>query len=86
MVVVKHKDLLILNIEFHKINACYKLDCHVPTQSLTKVEKGIYYSGITLFNSLPPPPPNIKQVAHDVKFKHKFRRYLILNPLYSIEE
>jgi hypothetical protein len=37
----------------HNINTRQKLDFHVPSVSLTKVQKGVYYSGITLFNSLP---------------------------------
>jgi hypothetical protein len=47
MFVVKHKDIFTINIELHKINTCQKLDFHVPSVSLTKVQKGVYYSGIT---------------------------------------
>jgi hypothetical protein len=54
--IVKHKDLFTLNLEFHKINTCHKLDFLVPLVSVTKVQKGVYYSGITLFNILTPPP------------------------------
>ena len=53
MFVVKHKDIFSFNVELHKINARHKLDLHVPSVNLTKVQKGVYYSGITLFNSLP---------------------------------
>jgi hypothetical protein len=70
MFVVKHKDIFTVNIELYKINTRQKSDLHVPLVSLTKVQKGLYYSGITLFNSL---PLNIKQVAHDINgFKYKF--------------
>jgi hypothetical protein len=83
MLVVKHKDLFTINMELHKINTCQKLDLHVPLVSLTKVQKGAHYSSITLFNSL---PPNIKQVSHDInKFKHKLRKFLIVNS-YSVDE
>jgi hypothetical protein len=44
MFVVKYKDLLALNMEFHSINACHKLDLHVPLVNLFKVQKGVYYS------------------------------------------
>jgi hypothetical protein len=63
MFVVKHKDIFTINIELHKINTHQKLDFHVPSVSLTKVQNGVYYSGITLFNSL---PLNIKKVAHNI--------------------
>jgi hypothetical protein len=84
MFVVKHKDLFTINMDLHKINTCQKSDLHVPLVSLTKVQKGVYYSGITLFNSL---PRNIKQVAHDIdKFKHKLKKFLIVNSFYSVDE
>jgi hypothetical protein len=84
MFVVKHKDLFALNIEFHSINTRYKLYLHVPLVNLSKVQKGVYYSGIKLFNSL---PLSIKQVVHDLnKFKHKLKKFLILNSFYSVEE
>jgi len=75
MFVVKHKDIFTLNIELHKINTRHKLDLHVPSVNLTKVQKGVYYSGITLFNSL---PLGIKTVAHNTnKFKHELKKFLI---------
>jgi len=63
----------------------HKLDLHLPSANLTKVQKGIYYSGITLFNSL---PLGIKKVAHNTnKFKHELKRFLIKkNSFYSVEE
>ena len=84
MFVVKHEDIFIINVESHKINTRQKLDFHVPSVSLTKVQKGVYYSGITLFNSL---PLNIKKVAHNInKFKHELRKFLMENSFYSVEE
>jgi hypothetical protein len=60
------------------------LDFHVPSVSLTKVQKGVYYSGITLFNSL---PLSIKEVAHIInKFKYELRKFLMENSLHSVEE
>jgi len=43
MFVVKHKDIFTFNVELHKINTCHKLDLHVPSVNLTKVQKGVYY-------------------------------------------
>jgi hypothetical protein len=42
MFVVKHKDLFALNMEFHSINTCHKLDLHVPLVNLSKVQKGFF--------------------------------------------
>ena len=84
MFVVKHKDIFTINVELHKINTRQKLDLHVPSVSLTKVQKGVYYSGITLFNFL---PLNIKKVAHNInKFKHELRKFRMVNSFYSVEE
>jgi hypothetical protein len=84
MFVVMHKDIVTINIQLHKINTHQKLDFHVPSVSLNKVQKGVHYSGITLFNSL---PPNIKKVAHNInKFKHELRKFLMENSFYSVEE
>jgi hypothetical protein len=84
MFVVNHKDLFKVNTELYEINTRQKSDFHVPLVSLTKVQKGVYYSGITLFNSL---PLNIKQVAHDINgFKYKLREILIENSFYSVKE
>jgi hypothetical protein len=64
MFVVKHKDLFKVNTEVHEINTRHKLDFHVPSERLTRIQKGLYYSGITLFNAL---PLRMKQAAQDVK-------------------
>ena len=82
--VVKHKDIFTFNFELHKINTHHKCDLHVPSVNLTKVQKGFYYSGIILFNSL---PLGIKKVARNAnKFKHELKKFLIENPFYSVEE
>jgi hypothetical protein len=39
MFVVKHKDIFTINNELHNINTCQKLDFHVPSVRLTKVQK-----------------------------------------------
>jgi len=84
MFVVKHKNIFTFNIELHKINTCHKLDLHVPSANLTKVQKGVYYSGVTLFNAL---PLGIKKVAHNTnKFKHELKKFLLKNSFYSVEK
>jgi hypothetical protein len=63
-----------MHTELQKINTRQKLDFLVPSVGLSKVQKGVYSSGITLFNSQ---PLNSKQVAHDInKFKHKLKKFL----------
>jgi hypothetical protein len=64
MFIVRHKDLFKVNTEIHRKNMRKKLDLHVPSTRLTRMQKGLHYSGITLFNAL---PLNIKQAAYDSK-------------------
>jgi hypothetical protein len=73
-----------INTEVHEINTRHKLDLHVPSVRLTRIQKGLYYSGTILYNSL---PCNIKKVVCDVdRFKHKLKGFLIVNPFYSVDE
>ena len=84
MFVVKHKDIFTFDVELHKINTCHKWDLHVPSVSLTKVQKGVFYSGISLYISI---PLGIKKVAYNTnKFKHELKRFLVENLFYSVEE
>jgi hypothetical protein len=84
MFVVKHKDLFKVNTEVHEINTRHKVDFHVPSVRLTRIKKGLYYSGITLFNAL---PLRMKQASQDVKkFKYELKAFLIKNSFYSVEE
>ena len=82
--VIRHKEIYTVNKELHKINTRHKLDLHVPLTNLTKVQKAVYYSDVTLFNSL---PLGIKEVANNTnKFKHELKKFLSKNPFYSVEE
>jgi hypothetical protein len=84
MFVVKYKNRFTTNTELHKINTCKIWDFYVPLVRSTRIQKGVYYSGITLFNAA---LLNIKQVAHDInQFKHKLKTFLIKNSFYSVEE
>jgi hypothetical protein len=47
-------------MEFHNINTHHKLVLHVPLVNQTKVQKGVHYSRITLFNFPPPPQESSK--------------------------
>jgi len=58
-------------------------DLYVPTASLMVYQKGVYYSGIKIYNHL---PTAIKDLSDDVnKFKLALKRYLLHNSFYSLE-
>ena len=64
MFVVKNKEIFTSNASIHNIDTRRKLDLHVPSVKLTKIQKVVYYCGIILFNAL---PIIIKNMAHNIK-------------------
>ena len=80
----KYKDQFLSNSQVHKINTRQTFDLYVPTANLTIYQKGIYYSGIKIYNHL---PTAIKDLSDDKnKFKLALKRYLLHNSFYSLEE
>jgi hypothetical protein len=60
------------------------LDLHVPSVKLTKVKKGVYYSGIIMFNAQ---PISLKNMAHNIKkLKQELKRFLLDKSFYSLKE
>jgi len=57
-------DLYPPSIKLTKFNTCHRSDLYPPSIKLTKHKKGVYYSGIKIFNHL---PQNIKNVSWNVK-------------------
>jgi len=62
--VVKNIEDFISNSEVHSINTRHRSDLYPPSIKLTKYKKGVYYSGIKIFNHL---PQNIKKLSWNVK-------------------
>jgi hypothetical protein len=82
--IVNNKDLFKSNSEIYGRNTRHNNYLHYPTCNLTVFQKGVYYLGIKVFNSL---PSSIRNLAHDVKhFKIVLKRFLLLNSFYSLEE
>jgi len=82
--VTKHKDQFLSNSQVHKINTRQTFDLYVPTANLTIYQRGIYYSGIKIYNHL---PTAIKDLSDDKnKFKLAKKRYPLHNSFYSLEE
>ena len=82
--VVKNMDIFTTNSDVHPINTRHRSDLHPPLIKLTKYKKGVYYSGIKIFNSL---PQNIKKLAENVKkFKLTLKKFLLTGLFYTSEE
>jgi hypothetical protein len=72
------------NSMLHSINTKHCTDLHLPSTHLTKVQKGVYHSGINVFNCL---PIGIKGLSGDVrKFKSALKRSLLEGSFYTVQE
>jgi len=82
--VTKNKDQFLSNSQVHKINTRQTSDLYIPTANLEIYQKGVYYSGIKIYNHI---STTIKDLAGDKnKFKLALKRYLLHKSFYSPEE
>jgi hypothetical protein len=72
------------NSTLHNYNTRTSNDLHLPTATLTRYQRGAYYSGVKIYNQL---PAYIKNVDNDTRvFKKTLNRFLLFNSFYSIDE
>ena len=84
MFVVKNIEFVKLNSVIHYVKTSYNNDFHLPSAKLNLFQKGVFYSGIQVFNHL---PSGIKDLSHDIKqFKRALKRFTHSNSFYSLEE
>jgi hypothetical protein len=62
--VINNNEVFPTNNEIHSICTRHSDNLHPPLLHLTKAQKGVYFSGIKVYNSL---PQSIKQLSHDAK-------------------
>jgi hypothetical protein len=65
--VIKNKDQFLFNSQEHKINTRQTSNLYLPSANLAIYQKGVYYSGIKIYNHL---PTAIKDLSGD---KNKFK-------------
>ena len=82
--VTKYKGEFLFNSQVHKINTRQASNLYLPTANLAVYQKGVYCSGIKIYNHL---PTAIKDLSGDKnKFKLALKRYLLHNSFFSLEE
>ena len=80
--VTKNKDQFLSNSQVHQINTRQTSDLYLPTAKSAIHQKGVYYSGIKIYNHL---PTAIKDLSgYKNKFKLALKRNLLLNSFYSL--
>jgi hypothetical protein len=82
--VSNNKEQNFTNSEIHKINTRHTSNLHSPTAHLNIYQKGVYYSGIKIFNSLP--RDNKTYTDNPRTFKKAVKKFLYTNSFYSLNE
>jgi len=73
-----------VNSEIHNINIRNKSNLHRPISKLSAYQKGTYYSGIKMFNSL---PSQVKDLSHNRnKFKRALKNFLYFHSFYTLDK
>ena len=62
--VVNNRDQFFINSEIHTINTRHSSNLHLPSANFDICRKGVYYSSIEIFNSL---PFSIKNISNNPK-------------------
>jgi hypothetical protein len=66
------------------MNTRQKYNYHLPSSNVSQYQKGVYLTGIKVFNNL---PQSIKTLSNDTKqLKSVLKNYLHANSFYSIDE
>jgi hypothetical protein len=77
MFVVGNPDIYQTNYTLHGINTRRTNELHIPSVKLSVIQKGVLYSSITVFNTL---PSNIVDLQNNTfRFQNDLRRYLARN-------
>jgi len=84
MFIIKNKNQFTVNSEIHNINTRHHTNLHQRTSNLTGYQQAIYYSGVSVYNKI---PPHIEQLSDDPKNSElRLKKFLYLNSFYSLEE
>jgi hypothetical protein len=82
--VSKNRKLFTTNHNAHNLQTRQSNNLYLPASTLTLYQKGVYFTGIKLFNNL---PHEIKEIVKIAKqFKISLRRYLITHCFYDLDE
>ena len=82
--VVNNRNHFIPNSVYHDSNTRHRNDLHLPQTTLAMYQKGVYYSGIKVFNGLPRALKDISSKPD--KFKIALRKFLQTCLFYSLDE
>ena len=82
--VVNKRNYFTPNSVIYDSNTRHRNDLHLPQATLAMYQRGVYYSGIKVFNSLPRALKDIS--SKPGKFKIALRKFLQKHSFYSLDE
>jgi len=82
--VVKNKEFFKTNSDVQRFNTRSHYNLHIPATNLAIFQKAVWYSGINIYNHL---PPTLKQLSYDKsKLKADLKGFHFTNTFYTLEE
>jgi hypothetical protein len=82
--VINNGDYFKMNSEIHNISTRNKSNLHLPISNLSVYQKGTYYTGIRVFNSV---LSQIKELFHNRnQFKRALKNFLYFHSFYNLDE
>jgi hypothetical protein len=81
---IKNFDNFQMNTDIHGINTRAKHQLRRPTGTLSCIQKDLFYSGIKIFDRLPPQILKLKN--EPARFRVAMNKYLLIHPFYSVDE
>jgi hypothetical protein len=84
LLVVCNRGYFAPNSVYHNFNTRQENDLHLLHVSLTIYQRGVFYSGIKVFNALPSTIQDIS--GNPKKFKVAVKHYLLTHSLYNLDE
>jgi hypothetical protein len=84
MFVARNRELFVINANVHNFPTRSHNYLHLPIANLSVFQKGVYFSGVQIFNNL---PTDLTQTFYNVyKFKRAIKRFILDNSFNSLEE
>jgi hypothetical protein len=84
MFVIKNKEYFVKNNDCHGLHTRQNTNLHMLQVSLTIYGKGVYHTGVKVYNAL---PYKLKEISDNPKrFKSVLKEFLYLHSLYTLDE
>ena len=84
MYVAKNINDFTINSDNHSFNTRYKANLYPPLLRLNKCQKGIYYTGIKMYNCLPSKLRGL--INNKIQFKKELKKFLLRGSFCTVEE